>query len=371
MEHFDGIVLIAPPTRRASTPTRRAARRAGVAATLAQLHARRPRRGRPRRLPAAREPDQPAAAPLAAAVGRVEDPRPRRHRRARRVARGSGCRTSTRPCSLHGDYHLAQLRRRRGRRRPRGARLGALHGRRPARRRRPDGRVLERAAQPRTGFFREPVAALAGFPDAGALAGASTREASGRDVDDLGYWVAFAYWKIAIIVEGVYRRWLNDPQNGSDAGRSPRPSSAWPRSRARRRPSTAGKYLTAELSERTAVGDRTRPRGRETAAAAAAEAGRQEGADPRGRDRLLRTRRLRGDEVGGRRRCGRHRLDRAVPLLRVEAALPLRDHGPDDRATSASASTGSSPSTTTGPRRSSPCSSTRSTSTSSRCCASG
>ena len=26
------------------------------------------------------------------------------------------------------------------------------------------------------------------------------------------------YWKIAIIVEGVFRRWLNDPGNGADAG---------------------------------------------------------------------------------------------------------------------------------------------------------
>jgi len=67
------------------------------------------------------------------------------------------------------------------------------------------------------GFFREPVAALDGFPDATALAEAYAR-AAGRSLDDLGYWVAFAYWKIAIIVEGVYRRWLNDPQNGSDAG---------------------------------------------------------------------------------------------------------------------------------------------------------
>jgi aminoglycoside phosphotransferase (APT) family kinase protein len=67
------------------------------------------------------------------------------------------------------------------------------------------------------GFFRQPVAALEGFPDAAALAAAYGRT-SGRDLDGLGYWVAFAYWKIAIIIEGVYRRWLNDPQNGSDAG---------------------------------------------------------------------------------------------------------------------------------------------------------
>jgi aminoglycoside phosphotransferase (APT) family kinase protein len=67
------------------------------------------------------------------------------------------------------------------------------------------------------GFFRQPVAALDGFPDVEALEDAYAQE-SGRDLDGLGYWVAFAYWKIAIIVEGVYRRWLNDPQNGSDAG---------------------------------------------------------------------------------------------------------------------------------------------------------
>jgi aminoglycoside phosphotransferase (APT) family kinase protein len=67
------------------------------------------------------------------------------------------------------------------------------------------------------GFFRQPVAALEGFPDARALQDAYA-QASGRDLEGLDYWVAFAYWKIAIIIEGVYRRWLNDPQNGSDAG---------------------------------------------------------------------------------------------------------------------------------------------------------
>jgi aminoglycoside phosphotransferase (APT) family kinase protein len=67
------------------------------------------------------------------------------------------------------------------------------------------------------GLFREPVAALDGFPDASRLA-ESYAEASGRDLADVGYWVAFAYWKIAIIVEGVYRRWLNNPENGAEAG---------------------------------------------------------------------------------------------------------------------------------------------------------
>ena len=66
-------------------------------------------------------------------------------------------------------------------------------------------------------LFREPVTVLAGFPDGSELAEDYAR-ASGRHLDELGFWVAFAYWKVAVIVEGVYRRWLNDPANGSDAG---------------------------------------------------------------------------------------------------------------------------------------------------------
>ena len=74
------------------------------------------------------------------------------------------------------------------------------------------------AAHGADALFPEPVTALPGFPAAAELAGAYLR-ASGRDPAALGFWVAFAYWKVAIIVEGVYRRWLNDPANGSDAGR--------------------------------------------------------------------------------------------------------------------------------------------------------
>jgi aminoglycoside phosphotransferase (APT) family kinase protein len=66
-------------------------------------------------------------------------------------------------------------------------------------------------------LFREPVTAVAGFPAGSELADEYTRS-SGRDPADLQFWVAFAYWKVAIIVEGVYRRWLNDPGNGSGAG---------------------------------------------------------------------------------------------------------------------------------------------------------
>jgi aminoglycoside phosphotransferase (APT) family kinase protein len=66
-------------------------------------------------------------------------------------------------------------------------------------------------------LFREPVTAVAGFP-AGSELAAEYARASGRNLDALQFWTAFAYWKIAIIVEGVYRRWLNDPGNGSGAG---------------------------------------------------------------------------------------------------------------------------------------------------------
>jgi aminoglycoside phosphotransferase (APT) family kinase protein len=66
-------------------------------------------------------------------------------------------------------------------------------------------------------LFREPVTAVAGFPTGAELAIEYAR-ASGRDLAELGFWIAFAYWKVAIIVEGVYRRWLNDPGNGSGAG---------------------------------------------------------------------------------------------------------------------------------------------------------
>jgi aminoglycoside phosphotransferase (APT) family kinase protein len=66
-------------------------------------------------------------------------------------------------------------------------------------------------------LFREPVTAVGGFPTGAELATEYAR-ASGRDLTDVDYWIAFAYWKVAIIVEGVYRRWLNDPGNGSGAG---------------------------------------------------------------------------------------------------------------------------------------------------------
>jgi len=46
-----------------------------------------------------------------------------------------------------------------------------------------------------------------GYPTRGQLA-ARYAERTGRDLADLRFYVAFAGWKIAIIMEGSYRRWL-------------------------------------------------------------------------------------------------------------------------------------------------------------------
>src|SRR5205814_852630 len=54
------------------------------------------------------------------------------------------------------------------------------------------------------GLFREAVTELPGFPSAAKVAQLYA-EASGRELANLDYWIAFAYWKIAVIVEGVYR----------------------------------------------------------------------------------------------------------------------------------------------------------------------
>lgn len=64
-------------------------------------------------------------------------------------------------------------------------------------------------------LFREPITDLPGFPSSDELA-AEYERVSGRDLAELPFWVSFAYWKIAIIAEGVYRRWLDDPASGSD-----------------------------------------------------------------------------------------------------------------------------------------------------------
>jgi aminoglycoside phosphotransferase (APT) family kinase protein len=53
----------------------------------------------------------------------------------------------------------------------------------------------------------EPANLAPGFPDREELA-ARYAERSGRDLSDLGYYLALGYWKLAIILEGVYARSL-------------------------------------------------------------------------------------------------------------------------------------------------------------------
>src|SRR5438876_2738232 len=64
-------------------------------------------------------------------------------------------------------------------------------------------------------LFREPITELEGFAASQELADEYGR-ASGRDLSAVPFWVSFAYWKIAVIAEGVYRRWLDNPTSGTE-----------------------------------------------------------------------------------------------------------------------------------------------------------
>lgn len=57
------------------------------------------------------------------------------------------------------------------------------------------------------------VTALPGFLTRAQVADEYAR-VTGRDLSDLPFYVALARWRMAIITEGIYRRWLNDPSNG-------------------------------------------------------------------------------------------------------------------------------------------------------------
>jgi aminoglycoside phosphotransferase (APT) family kinase protein len=219
MEHVDGLILVHRETAERLAPEARAAAGRGLAATLAELH---------------------ALDVEALGLGDFKRPESLISRQLRRWHRQwEGSKTRELPLVdelaeqfaarmpeereavlVHGDYHLGN----------------ALAGE--------DGSLLAvlvwelcsvgdpmadvglmvaywgefgAAAGTAEGLFREPVTVLPGFPSATELAAEYAR-ASGRELADLGFWVAFAYWKIAVIVEGVYRRWLNDPANGSGAG---------------------------------------------------------------------------------------------------------------------------------------------------------
>jgi len=63
-----------------------------------------------------------------------------------------------------------------------------------------------------------------GFPDRGTMR-ARYAAASGRDISSLGFYVAFGYWKLACILQGVYARYVGgaaagDRSSVDDFGRS-------------------------------------------------------------------------------------------------------------------------------------------------------
>jgi aminoglycoside phosphotransferase (APT) family kinase protein len=65
-----------------------------------------------------------------------------------------------------------------------------------------------------------PASRLPGFPARRQLA-EHYAAASGRDISALGFWHALGLWKVAIIIEGVRRRTLDDERNTAEGGAPP------------------------------------------------------------------------------------------------------------------------------------------------------
>jgi aminoglycoside phosphotransferase (APT) family kinase protein len=57
-----------------------------------------------------------------------------------------------------------------------------------------------------------PASALPGFPRREELVGLYAA-VTGRDTSHVGFWEVLGLWKVAVILEGVHRRALNDPRN--------------------------------------------------------------------------------------------------------------------------------------------------------------
>ena len=58
--------------------------------------------------------------------------------------------------------------------------------------------------------------AATGLPGFGSRADIARRYAahSGRDLSDIGFYIAFAYWKLACILEGVFVRYAANAMGG-------------------------------------------------------------------------------------------------------------------------------------------------------------
>ncbi|MGH9064627.1 MAG: phosphotransferase family protein [Acidimicrobiales bacterium] len=59
--------------------------------------------------------------------------------------------------------------------------------------------------------------AVAGFPSRAEMMARYTAR-SGRDLSDLGFYIAFGYWKLACILEGVYSRYVGGAMGGDRSG---------------------------------------------------------------------------------------------------------------------------------------------------------
>ena len=224
MGFVDGVVLDSPAKAELLDRATRARASDDLVDTLADLHARRHRRHRARRPRQARRVHRAPAAPLATqwansktrelpAIDEVADrlaaPHPgaagRRHRPRRLPLRQLPDRSRARPHQ----------------RRPR---LGAVHARRPARRRRLPRRLLDRPRRP-AAAARTIRPARRGLPDLRRPARA-LRPRTGRDLAGIDYYVAFQSWRLAVISEGVYARYLHGAMGDQGAMRWPaRPSS--------------------------------------------------------------------------------------------------------------------------------------------------
>jgi aminoglycoside phosphotransferase (APT) family kinase protein len=72
----------------------------------------------------------------------------------------------------------------------------------------PDAAEAERRGMPAS-------TALPGFPSRPELL-ERYAEASGRDLSDIAYYIAFGYWKLACIMEGVYARYVGGAMGNRD-----------------------------------------------------------------------------------------------------------------------------------------------------------
>ena len=196
---------------------------------------RRSRRGRARRARAQGGLRRAPAEALAGPVGEVEDPRARARRQRPRAARRARPRAGPgdhRPRRLPARQHDPRPRRRRGGGR---GRLGALHARRPAGRRRPAARLLVRAgrrvhAAVRAGHDRPglPVARRRrGALRRGARAGTSPRSTTSSRS-------ATGSWRSSSRASTPATRRASTARPTTTSRRSPRSSSAWPRPPTRR-----------------------------------------------------------------------------------------------------------------------------------------